>query len=112
MFCRGILFKLLLHQQAYKRLSFILLFFIVLIFLFRSFKEKKRTILNERVRLYDRLKFHLVSSFLVIEGFFSVKGLEAVEIGYATLKELGIPYIRPEDYFAEMVKTDEHMDRV
>ena len=28
------------------------------------------------------------------------------------LHKLGIPTKRPEDYFAEMVKTDEHMQRV
>merc|ERR1719300_2153055 len=30
----------------------------------------------------------------------------------ARLKSLGIPTERPEDYFAEMVKSDEHMKRV
>lgn len=28
------------------------------------------------------------------------------------LKEMKIPTKRPEDYFAEMVKTDDHMQRV
>ena len=38
--------------------------------------------------------------------------MEAADVGYATLKKMGIPYNRPNDYFAEMVKTDDHMDRV
>uniref|UniRef100_A0A7S4LAQ5 rRNA-processing protein EBP2 n=1 Tax=Paramoeba aestuarina TaxID=180227 RepID=A0A7S4LAQ5_9EUKA len=40
------------------------------------------------------------------------QALEAADLGYAELKKMGVPYIRPDDYFAEMVKTDDHMDRV
>ena len=28
------------------------------------------------------------------------------------IKKLGIPIVRPADYFAEMVKTDDHMQKV
>ena len=32
--------------------------------------------------------------------------------GLSKLKELDIPTVRPEDYFAEMIKTDDHMRKV
>ena len=35
-----------------------------------------------------------------------------VKIGLRKLEELGIATTRPEDYFAEMVKTDDHMRKV
>ena len=36
----------------------------------------------------------------------------SVQIGLRKLEELGVPTQRPEDYFAEMVKTDDHMRKV
>ncbi|OAL69052.1 rRNA processing protein [Trichophyton violaceum] len=36
----------------------------------------------------------------------------AAKTGRALLKEEGIPFSRPTDYFAEMVKDDEHMDKI
>lgn len=36
----------------------------------------------------------------------------AVKIGVRKLEELGIATTRPDDYFAEMVKTDDHMRKV
>lgn len=36
----------------------------------------------------------------------------AVRDGVEKLKELGIPTKRPDDYFAEMAKTDEHMQKI
>ena len=36
----------------------------------------------------------------------------SVLIGLRKLEKLGVPTKRPEDYFAEMVKTDDHMRRV
>ena len=36
----------------------------------------------------------------------------AVAIGLRKLEELGVPVKRPDDYFAEMVKTDDHMRKV
>ena len=36
----------------------------------------------------------------------------AVSIGLRKLEELGVPVKRPDDYFAEMVKTDDHMRKV
>ncbi|KAJ1618257.1 eukaryotic rRNA processing [Pavlovales sp. CCMP2436] len=38
--------------------------------------------------------------------------LQAVHLAQAKLDELGIPHKRPDDYFAEMVKSDSHMARV
>ncbi|CAL9736354.1 rRNA-processing protein Ebp2p [Monosporozyma servazzii] len=44
---------------------------------------------------------------------FYKQSLEAVNEGYEKLhKKLRIPFIRPLDYFAEMVKNDEHMDKI
>lgn len=36
----------------------------------------------------------------------------AVLEGIARLKSQGVPTIRPDDYFAEMMKSDEHMQKV
>jgi len=38
--------------------------------------------------------------------------LAGVKIGRAKLKEANIPYQRPEDFFAEMIKSDAHMDKI
>lgn len=40
------------------------------------------------------------------------QGLDAVNQGRATLLKLKVPFSRPLDYFAEMVKSDEHMDKL
>lgn len=40
------------------------------------------------------------------------KTLENVKKALSKLEELSIPYKRPDDYFAEMVKTDEHMLKI
>lgn len=40
------------------------------------------------------------------------QGLETVKQGRATLLKMKVPFSRPLDYFAEMVKSDEHMDRL
>ena len=37
--------------------------------------------------------------------------LAAIE-GIARLKSQGVPTLRPDDYFAEMMKSDEHMQKV
>ena len=36
----------------------------------------------------------------------------AVAEALPKLKQLGVPIERPSDYFAEMVKTDDHMQKV
>lgn len=40
------------------------------------------------------------------------RALESVGVAEEQLNEAGIPYIRPGDYFAEMMKSDKHMLRV
>eukprot|EP00002_Diphylleia_rotans_P023893 TRINITY_DN4707_c0_g1_i6.p1 TRINITY_DN4707_c0_g1~~TRINITY_DN4707_c0_g1_i6.p1 ORF type:complete len:267 (-),score=74.69 TRINITY_DN4707_c0_g1_i6:2039-2839(-) len=46
------------------------------------------------------------------ERSFYHQALECVTIGRARLKSMNVPFIRPEDYFAEMLKSDEHMTQV
>jgi rRNA-processing protein EBP2 len=41
---------------------------------------------------------------------FYKQSLDAVKIAQNLLKREGVPFTRPTDYFAEMVKSDEHMD--
>lgn len=43
---------------------------------------------------------------------FYQQALEAANIGREKVKAAGIPFTRPDDYFAEMVKSDEHMEKV
>ncbi|ORY98139.1 eukaryotic rRNA processing protein EBP2-domain-containing protein [Syncephalastrum racemosum] len=43
---------------------------------------------------------------------FYQQALEAAHIGRAKIIEAGVPFSRPDDYFAEMVKSDEHMAKV
>lgn len=46
------------------------------------------------------------------EMYFYRQGQAAVMEGYARLTELNLPTNRPEDYLAEMAKTDDHMFKV
>ena len=46
------------------------------------------------------------------EYAFYARALRSVEIGEDKLKAASVPYVRPDDYFAEMLKTDKHMLRV
>lgn len=46
------------------------------------------------------------------EILFHRQAQAAVTDGIAKLKELGIPTKRPDDYFAEMAKTDDHMQKI
>lgn len=46
------------------------------------------------------------------ETMFHRQAQGAVMEGIAKLKKLGIPTTRPDDYFAEMAKSDEHMQKV
>jgi rRNA-processing protein EBP2 len=43
---------------------------------------------------------------------FYAQSLDAVKQGRQLLKSEGAPFARPNDYFAEMVKSEEHMGRV
>ncbi|XP_015114712.1 probable rRNA-processing protein EBP2 homolog [Diachasma alloeum] len=46
------------------------------------------------------------------ETMFHRQAQAAVVDGISRIKKFGIPTIRPDDYFAEMVKTDEHMHKI
>lgn len=43
---------------------------------------------------------------------FYKQSLDAVSAAREELKRLKVPFLRPLDYFAEMVKNDEHMDKI
>ncbi|KAI7903685.1 eukaryotic rRNA processing protein EBP2-domain-containing protein [Cokeromyces recurvatus] len=43
---------------------------------------------------------------------FYQQALEAAKVARDLVKKAGIPFSRPEDYFAEMLKSDEHMAKV
>eukprot|EP00753_Platysulcus_tardus_P020769 PLAT8395.1.p1 GENE.PLAT8395.1~~PLAT8395.1.p1 ORF type:complete len:398 (+),score=164.97 PLAT8395.1:1425-2618(+) len=49
---------------------------------------------------------------LARELAFYTQSLEAARLGRRRLEKAGVPYRRPDDYFAEMVKTDKQMARV
>jgi rRNA-processing protein EBP2 len=53
-----------------------------------------------------------VSDDLTRELAFYSQSLEAVKIAREILKKEGAPFSRPTDYFAEMVKADEHMAKI
>lgn len=53
-----------------------------------------------------------VSDDLQRELAFYSQCLEATKIGRAKLLKEGVPFTRPKDYFAEMVKEDAHMEKV
>ncbi|KAK0392176.1 hypothetical protein NLU13_1674 [Sarocladium strictum] len=53
-----------------------------------------------------------ISDDLQRELAFYSQSLEAVRIGRAKLIAEGVPFSRPKDYFAEMVKEDAHMEKV
>lgn len=53
-----------------------------------------------------------VNDDLARETFFYERALESANECVRKLKDLGVPVRRPEDYYAEMVKSDEHMKRV
>ena len=54
----------------------------------------------------------LVNDDFKRESRFMQQAKQAAQIGLAKLEKLGVPTTRPEDYFAEMVKSDEHMKKV
>ena len=49
---------------------------------------------------------------LTRETFFYERALESANQAVKKLKKLGVPVKRPHDYYAEMVKSDEHMKKV
>lgn len=73
-----------------------------------SFAEHQSIISEEKTELgikdiYDDTQRELA---------FYKQGLDAVKQGRSNLLKLKVPFSRPLDYFAEMVKSDEHMDKL
>lgn len=58
------------------------------------------------------VKIEDVSDDLNRELAFYAQSLSAVQEARKKLKEEGVPFTRPTDYFAEMVKADEHMAKI
>ena len=57
-------------------------------------------------------KLETVDDDLTRETFFYERALESANQAVKKLKKLGVPVKRPHDYYAEMVKSDEHMKKV
>lgn len=53
-----------------------------------------------------------VNDDLARELSFYTQALEGTRQAYKKLQSMGIPFLRPSDYYAEMVKTDSHMEKV
>ncbi|ORY48666.1 eukaryotic rRNA processing, partial [Rhizoclosmatium globosum] len=53
-----------------------------------------------------------VDNDLKREMAFYKQALEAALVGYKELRKLNVPVHRPDDYYAEMIKSDEHMNMV
>lgn len=73
-----------------------------------SFQEHQSVVSDEKTEsqikdIYDDTERELA---------FYKQGLDAVKQARVTLFKLKVPFSRPMDYFAEMVKSDEHMDKL
>lgn len=66
---------------------------------------------NKKLPQYDPAEDPVLNDFQR-ETIFHRQAQGGVMDGIARLKKLEIPTIRPDDYFAEMAKTDVHMQRV
>lgn len=66
---------------------------------------------NKKLPQYDPSEDPVLNDFRR-ETMFHRQAQGAVVDGIARIKKLGIPAIRPDDYFAEMAKTDKHMQKV
>lgn len=71
-----------------------------------TFTEHQTIITSEPVAIED------VSDDLKRELAFYAQSLSAAQQGRKLLKDEGVPFTRPTDYFAEMVKADEHMAKI
>lgn len=70
------------------------------------FSEHQSVMTSEPVSIPD------VSDDLNRELAFYAQSLSAVQEARKLLKAEGVPFTRPTDYFAEMVKADEHMAKI
>ncbi|XP_017876259.2 probable rRNA-processing protein EBP2 homolog [Ceratina calcarata] len=66
---------------------------------------------NKKLPQYDPTEDPVLNDFRR-ETMFHRQAQGAVMDGIARLKKLGIPTTRPDDYFAEMAKSDAHMHKV
>ena len=71
-----------------------------------AFSEHQSIISAEPTSILD------VNDDLTRELAFYKQSLDAVREARALLKKEGVPFSRPTDYFAEMVKSDEHMGKI
>ncbi|KEH20373.1 rRNA-processing EBP2-like protein [Medicago truncatula] len=53
-----------------------------------------------------------VNDDLARELAFYTQALEGTRQAFEKLQSIGLPFLRPADYYAEMVKTDSHMEKV
>ncbi|KAH0853076.1 LOW QUALITY PROTEIN: hypothetical protein HID58_093483 [Brassica napus] len=53
-----------------------------------------------------------VNDDLAREMAFYTQALEGTRQAFEKLQEMGLPFLRPADYYAEMVKSDTHMEKV
>ncbi|KAJ4706174.1 putative rRNA-processing protein EBP2 [Melia azedarach] len=53
-----------------------------------------------------------VNDDLKREASFYTQALEGTRQAFEKLQSMGLPFLRPPDYYAEMVKTDAHMEKV
>ncbi|XP_018488470.1 probable rRNA-processing protein EBP2 homolog [Raphanus sativus] len=53
-----------------------------------------------------------VNDDLAREMAFYTQALEGTREAFGKLEEMGLPFLRPGDYYAEMVKSDTHMEKV
>ena len=60
----------------------------------------------------EPVDIHDVDDDLTRELAFYKQALEAVQLGRALLRQEKIPFERPADYFAEMMKDDQHMGQI
>lgn len=53
-----------------------------------------------------------VNDDLIREHSFLKQAIEGTRKAYEKLESMGLPFLRPTDYYAEMVKSDAHMEKV
>ncbi|KAE8665542.1 putative rRNA-processing protein EBP2-like protein [Hibiscus syriacus] len=60
----------------------------------------------------DQVKEVDVNDDLARELAFYTQALEGTRLAFDKFQSMGLPFLRPPDYYAEMVKTDAHMQKV
>lgn len=71
-----------------------------------------RESLSVTLKMDEPLNPKLAVDDLARERRFAELATDAVHKGLGSLRELGVKFRRPDDYFAQMIKTDSHMTRV